>query len=567
MRKSKSMIMLLTLSLLAGLLAACGGNSDSGNEGNSGNAGTNGEAPAVKGTVEYTMGVGDTKLQWGGPITNALTEKTGVKLKYDVIVGDIFQKWDLWLAAEDYPDIIRLDTEHLQKYIDAGAVIPLNDLIEEHGPNIKQQWGDYLELLRHDDGNIYSIYSVNKAAEAPANAKAGFVVQYAVLEDAGFPQIKTLDQLVDVIQAYQAKHPQIGGQDTIGFGAAMNSWTINIFFNNPAIAALGRPDHGNFLVEDNGDVQWNPVSDASREYLGFLNKLYAGGLLDKEAFSMGEQELKEKMAQGRVLAAYAPSWFSSEPEASLRAAGQLERQYAHVPIYFDSDAADRSNAMTPANGGTHEWAITSKADNPERIIAFIDYLFTDEGQILTQWGIEGKHFELKDGKRVQTEAWLQQKITDPDAPYKEGFRSEGTGQVTNWFSLGDGALLGDGDYATPVTKESVRKDYDEKTLEVLGKLGIETWADLLPPVEKVPGYLWQLQPPSDSAFKLTDQKLDDLRRMSTPKIVMAATPSDFEAEFDKFVEGATKLGLEQFEQAYTDVWKAYVESYNANLKP
>jgi len=573
MNKMKTVAIWFLFALAMFAVVACsgdegeptGGDGAATEAGSPDDAGGNAEAPKEK-TV-YTMGVGDNKLSWGGPITEALTEKTGVELKYDIIVGDIFQKWDLWLAAGDYPDIIRLDAEHLQKYIDAGAVIPLNELIDEYGPNIKEKWGDDLELLRHDDGNIYSLYAVNKAEEAPANAKAGFVVQYAVLEEAGFPNIRTLDQLYEVVKAYRENHPELNGQQTIGFGAAMNSWTINIFFNNPAVAASGRPDHGNFLVEESGDVRWNPVSAESKQYLSFLNKLYVDGLLDKEVFSMGEQELKEKMAQGRVLAAYAPAWFSNEPEAALRAAGQLERQYAHIPLYFDESVQDRSNALTPANGGTHEWAITTKAKNPENIIKFIDFLFSDEGQILTQWGIPGVHYELKDGKRAQTETWLQQKIADPDAVYKEGFRSEGTGGTSNWFSVGDGATLGDGDYATPVTKESVRKDYDEKTLEVLGKYGLDTWADLLPPVEKVPGYLWQIQPPNDTAFKVTDQKLDDLRRMSTPKIVMAATPEEFEREFRSFVAEAERLGLKAFETQYSEVWKAYVESYNANMKP
>ncbi|MCD9023142.1 extracellular solute-binding protein [Cohnella silvisoli] len=573
MRLKKGLAGIVLLSLIGFAAAGCAGNK--GNEGEASSSSSqsptqsqesgsaSSEAPTEK-TI-YTMGVEESKLIWGGSITKKLTEKTGVELKYDAVLGDLFQKWDIWLAASDYPDIIRLDNEHLQKYIDAGAVIPLDELIDQYGPNIKAKWGDSLNLLKHDDGHIYSLYSVNATKEAPANAKAGFVVQYDVLKEAGFPTIKTLDQLYDVVKAYAAKHPKIDGKDTIAFGAAMNSWTINVFFNNAGISAAGRPDHGNFVVEDSGDVHWNPVSNYTKDYYKFMNKLFNENLLDKEAFSMGEQELKAKMAQGRVLAAYAPSWFSNPPEASLRAAELLDRQYAHIPVYFNESVSDHSNAMTIANGGTHEWAITANAKNPEKIIKFFDYLFSDEGQILTQWGIEGVHYELKDGKRTQTAEWVKQKLADPDAIFKEGFRSEYTGQVTNWFSIGDGAKLADGDFATPITQESVRSEYDEKTLEVLDKYGISTWADLLPPVEKVPAYLWQLPPPSDSKFKVVDQKLDDLRRKTTSQIIMAKDDAEFEKLFAAFVASAKDIGLDMYEESFTKIWKDYLAEYNATL--
>lgn len=562
MRKDKKLMVLLILALTMAVAAGCSFGKESGEASGNGSGSASGEpsqsASTASGKTVYTMGVEEGKLVWGGPITQKLTEKTGVELKYDAVVGDLFQKWDLWLAAGDYPDIIRLDNEHLQKYIDSGAVIPLEDLIDQHGPNIKEKWGDNLELLRHDDGHIYSIYSVNLTKEAPADTKAGFIVQYDVLKAAGYPIITTLDQLYDVIKAYYEKHPQINGKDTIPFGAAMNSWAINVFFNNAAVSADGRPDHGNFIIDENNNVYWNPVSELTRKYYKFLNKLFNEGLLDKEAFSMGDQELQAKMAQGRVLAAYAPDWFSMTPEASLRASGDLDRLYAHIPVFFDESVQDHSNVITPANGGTHEWAITTKARNMEKIIQFIDYLFSDEGQVLTQWGIEGVHYEVKDGKRVQKPEWIEKKLADPEAVFKEGFRSEYTGQTSNWFSVGNGAKLADGDYATPVTKESVRDTYDPRTLEVLDKYGISTWSDLLPPVEKVPAFLWQLPPPSDSEFKVIDQKLDDLRRKMTPQIVMAKSEAEFDQLFDSFVASARDIGLAQYEQAFTKVWKDFL---------
>lgn len=548
MKTKKWVAKAMTVVLAAALVVGCSSNNGN-NTNNPGNTGGNGDGALEP--ITYSFGTTSNKQTWDTPITKALTEKTGVSLKYDMIVGDIFQKWDIWRAGGDYPDIIRLDALNLQKYIEAEAVIPLEDLIEEHGPNIKEKFGDRFEILRHEDGHIYSIYPVNLSEEAPADSVAPYVVQMAVLEEAGYPEIKTLEQLHELIADYKAKHPQIDGQDTIGYTAGMESFMINHAFNNSAIVADGRPDHGNFYVEGE-EVFWNPVSDRSKQFYEFVYGLMQDDLFDVEAFSMDLEAMQAKMAQGRVLAGYAPGWMVGSVNAALRAEGKEDRMYAHLPLLFDESIENKSVALTPANPGTHEWAITVNAENPERAIQFIDYMFSDEGQILTNWGIEGTHYEVVDGKRQVLESWLEEKASDADALYKHGFQTESAAKGY-WFSVGHGAKLADGDYATPMNADLVRREYSESTKKTLDAYGIETWAELLPEVEFVPGYVWQIQPPEDT--RVIGQRLDEIWRKSLPNILLAKSQSEFDAQWDQFVADAVDAGLEDYNKAFTAEWK------------
>lgn len=560
MKKIRWMTLCSLLLSVVVLMAGCLSSSNDVNQSNSSGSGNkqttkNGEETLPP--ITYSFGTDDNKISWDTPITKKVTEKTGVSLDYDVIVGDLFQKWDIWLASGDYPDILRLDTKHLQKYVEAEAVIPLEDLIDQYGPNIKEKFGDNYDMLKNKDGHIYSLFSVNLNEEAPANKRAPFVIQYAVLEEAGFPEIKTLDQLFEIIKAYQAKHPEIDGRKTIGFAGAMDSFTINFTFNNSAVSAAGLPDHGRMYEDANHNMHWNPVSEITKDYYEFLNKLSRNDLYDIEAFSMDLPSLKTKFAQGRILAAYAPAWVVDEPNKALKAAGEEDRMYAHLPLLFDENTQNRSVTITPVNGGSHEWAITENAKNPERIIQFIDYLFSDEGQILTSWGIEGAHFELVDGKRVVKEEWFERKKANPDAMYEEGFITEGTGGSTEWFSIGNGAKLADGDYATPLTSEIVRKEYNDKTKEVLNAYGKETWADFLPKAEVIPGYIWQLQPPEETLA--IEQRLYDAWRKATPKIVLSKTDEEFETEWNTFVTNAENAGLADYERLFSEIWKEFIQ--------
>jgi len=512
--------------------------------------------------ITFTISTSDEKLDWDAPVTNELTARTGVSLEYDVIVGDQFQKWDLWLAGGDYPDIVVLDTAHVQKYADAGAVIPLNDLIDQYGANIKEKFGEFYNLLKDKDGNIYSLYNVNRAEEAPADSAASFVIQMDVLKEAGYPEIRTFEQLYELIKNYKEKHPQIDGQETLGYSAAMNGWTVNIEFNNPIISALGLPDHGNFRIDDANNVTYNPVTDEAKQYYQFLNKLYNEGLLDKESFSLDYDGIRTKMAQGRVLAAYAPAWFVTEPNSLLKSEGKYNRMYAHIPIYFDGVTEDRSHSLTPTGAGSFQWAITKTAKNPERIIQFIDYLFSDEGQILTHWGIEGVHYDVVDGKRVINKELEQNRINDPLINYAEGFYSPEGSQI-NWFTLGNGAKLGDGDYATHLTKDSIVENYDEETKALLAAYNKQTWADFLPEAQYVPGYLWQLTPPEEAAVQI--QKIEDTWKRMLPKIILSKNNDEFEKEWNEMVSIIKNDGLLEMEASYTRVWKEFIDKYNETI--
>ncbi|UVI27366.1 extracellular solute-binding protein [Paenibacillus spongiae] len=548
----KGLVLLLSLLLVTALMAACTKKEDSPKEKGAASeqpaAGDSGKQEAVK----FTISTSDPKLTWDTPVGKLLTEKTGVSLEYVPVLSSDTQKYDIWLASGDYPDIVT--SGRGEKYRDAGAYIPLEDLIDQYGPNIKKKFGKFYDLLRDEDGHIYTLYNVNLAEETPANVQASFAVQYDVLKEAGYPEIKTLDQLYDVLKAYTDKHPTVDGQEVIPFSGAGPDLT----FNNPAINAAGHPDHGRFYIDEGNNVHSALSADFTKDYFKFLNKLQSEGMLDKEIFSLNYETLGAKIAQGRVLAGYIPQWVLSGPEQSLVAAGQADKQYAKLAVYFNDQVVDHSNTIV-ASGSNNNWGITTNAKNPERIIQFVDYLFSDEGQKLINWGIEGQHYDVVEGKRVRKQEFLDKLKADPDLAYREG-----TNGIYSRFSFGDGAKLDDGDYATPITADYIASNYDEETKGVLSKYGKKVWADFMPKPEYLPAYLWQLnaQEEVNPIFK----KLENIWVKETPRVIMAKSPDEFEKAWSDMVAELDKGGEKRLEQLWTDTWQQYSERYNEAVK-
>lgn len=59
--------------------------------------------------------------------------------------------------------------------------------------------------------------------------------------------------------------------------------------------------------------------------------------------------------------------------------------------------------------------ITTSCEDPVRAIQFLDWLASDEGQVLINWGIEGKHYVVDNGTRTISDAIRDQKNQDPNS--------------------------------------------------------------------------------------------------------------------------------------------------------
>ncbi|MGB4006576.1 MAG: hypothetical protein WBK86_09335, partial [Halanaerobiales bacterium] len=98
---------------------------------------------------------------------------------------------------------------YTQRLVDAGAYIPLEDLIEEHAPNIKKYYAKFFDQITDPDRHIY--FLPQQAIPFGANDRRypalGFYINKRVLEDAGWPKVKTFDQLVELIENYMKKNP------------------------------------------------------------------------------------------------------------------------------------------------------------------------------------------------------------------------------------------------------------------------------------------------------------------------------------------------------------------------
>ncbi len=528
----RSITLFLSACMLLLAISGCGSSGDKTTGTTGSQAGSGETATAVKEATALSMftfseGVKDVISK--SDVWKTIMNNTGVNVELEAIAGmQADEKRSVMIASGEYPDILdRID----ERFIDAAALLPLDDLIDQYGPNIKKAWGDSLNKLRSPkDGKIYFIGSPKNRPEEIAEPGPALMIQYDVLEKTGYPQIKTLDDVFNVLKEYTSKYKDIDGKSFIPWGIWADSWGYNHTVNNPALWTNGFTDDSDAYVDQKTyDVTYFNATDHFKDYLKFLNKLYKNNLLDKNGFITKIDEFNSQVANGRVLAAIYHTALISESEAALRQAGMPERCYARFPIIKDSSIVDRSQVYCESYDTG--MGITVDCKDPAKAIQFIDYLVSVEGNVLLNWGIEGIHYDVVDGKRVQKEEVSKAWNSNPDYRWQQGINC-----LTWWPQYNGAIVLDDGDYASPFNVNTTYASYDSETKKVLDQYKVKNWGQLFDTSgHSTPyGFAWTIPIESGSAAELANTKANELRHIMVGEIVMSPDDGSFENKWDTF---------------------------------
>lgn len=510
----------------------------------------------------------DPNPNWNGmqdEVGKVITAKTGVTLNGEFAVSGGQDRVSLMVASRDFPDIVSPKGE-LSKLVDAGAMLDLTDLIEQHAPNLKKLYGNYMDRLKYsnEDQAIYVLPSYYAVDQKYFDAGGGFGIQHRVLKELGYPEVRTLQDYENVLRAYRDKHPMTDGQPTIPLTLDADNWRIMITVTNPAFLATGAPDDGEYYIHpDTHEAKLHYKRPEEKEYFRWLNHMYNEGLLDQESFVQKSDQYKSKIASGRVLGVIDQDWGYAEAEDALKSAGKGELTYSHFPVTLTEEMKDHS-FQDPGFMSGWGIGITTANPDPVRTIQFFDYLASEEGQILMNWGIEGKHYEIKDGKRV-----IPMDVQDQKTNHASTFQKEsGIGLYQNMSGrYGDGVKDSTNNYYTTNFPEQIEAAYTEAERETLAAYGASTWKDLFPSEEEFPvkpwGAAYDMPTPGDSDYNVISQKTQDIIRKRIPEAVLSS-PKEFDVIYDGMIDELNQAGAEKMEKQYTEWIQNRVRLWNVD---
>lgn len=561
--KRKVVSLMLVSAMVAGMLAGCGSDSGSSKGGSSTETGSAAEASSSgetaddaddKSPITFEYFNADGKNgNWDNPVAKAITEATGVTLDVSYPVasqGDAKEDIALMIANDEYPDMIYAKDSATDLY-QAGALIDMTDLIEKYGPNIKKMYGAEMEKLKwsQDDPGIYQL-SYAGVNQKTLTTGGSCQIQWAALKENDYKYPKTLDEYEKMIKSYLAAHPKTeDGLDMIGITMSASDWHWKITLGNPAgLIADASPDNGQWIIDDEYNVHYKHVTDEEKEYFKWLCRMYNEGILDPNFATQTDDDYIAKVASGRVVAITDAEWHYSQCEATLVADGKVDQTYVGLPVTLREDQVEKALLY---QGTTVGWGIgiTKSCEDPVRAIKFLDYLCSDEGQILYHWGIEGENYFLDDdGQPYRTDEEVAKAQSDPDYA-----KNTGIDNYTGFPIYGTGSYSEDGFPYTPTTKESVIANYNTAEKEGCEAMGFEMLTDMFAQPEEFDllpySALWAYQQPQELAEKQTI--LDEIAWPGLVKCV-TGTEDEFDANWESMVQELTDNGLADAEEAMTE---------------
>ncbi|MCC3372928.1 ABC transporter substrate-binding protein [Cohnella sp. REN36] len=489
-------------------------------------------------------------------IYKKIQDELGVKLNMEFLVGELQQKLGVMIAGGQYPDLITADP----KLVTAKAVIPLEDLIEQYGPHLKEHYAAYWNRMKDSsDGHIYWLPNYGAyTGETHSNYYSGpaFWIQKDILKEAGYPTPKTLDDYFKLISDYAAKHPTTAdGQPTIGYTTLAYGWQTFGFLNVPEHLS-GHPNDGGVVV-DNGVASVFATKDISKTYYRKLNELYNQGLMDKEAFVQNPDQYNAKISSGRVLGMFDQHWNFQGAEGELISQNKIGQTYVGFPLVYDGikdHYLDRG--VINLNNG---FGISKDAKDPVRIIQFLDAQLDEKWQKLLQWGEQDVDYKVdENGKFYRTPEQRKQQ-EDPTwrlankaevflgyAPKLEGTYSDGNAT--------DAGGQPDEFYASLKPEDK----------ELLDAYHFKTWTDFFSPAPENEVYYpaWQIDLIDGSDASIANKQMTDASLKYLPKAIMSK-PDKFDAVWDDYVNAYKKIDVKAYEDRINSQIQWRIENWTS----
>jgi len=326
-----------------------------------------------------------TMPQWGAdPSSKWIQDTMNIHIKAISSDGNAKLKLQKMITSKQLPDVVWGDRDFdLQRMREEGLFVPLDEYIEKY-PNLKKWAGDkVLDLLRAPDGKIY--YFPNYYTSKPYG-NAGYVINKKIYRLLGSPPLETTDDLYSYLKKVKERYPDVVPFET---GQAKDGHGIDQLFSafkeeNYSFTRLYAVPKGKKMTS----IYQDP---AFRESAIFVARLMREGLLPGEAMIQTEDQVSEKLTNGKV-AVYA----SANPMIHVMPADAEQRRlnpedgYMFIdPIY--KKGLDRSK-IYPGTYNILGWnvaAITTSAKNPEAIFAMLDWMTGPEGSAVQMWGPPG----------------------------------------------------------------------------------------------------------------------------------------------------------------------------------
>ena len=425
-RFQKTAAIVLAVSMAVSL-AACGKQAgETGNAGSAANTENTGsadtQASSGTGSVEvnetgYPITSEEITVTAAGPMPSGCEDwsqlavideyanRLGIRLDCDFYETDWETQLTLKVAGDELPDMLigcSMNVSDVNEWGGEGYFLDLSQYMDLM-PNLKAYFDQYPELEAYCTTSDGHIYGLPKLKVDMTDRLTRSFINKQWLDNLGLSVPTSIDEYYDVLVAFKE-------QDANGNGDPDDEIPLLFTSDSGGYTALEKTlldAYGIFTTDPNyvlqadesGKVELANINDTYKEYLKFMHRLYAEGLMEQEAFTITGDEITTKQ-QGDVYGSFgcgsAPFVMANKDisyDANWMALSGMSSELH--PKREASIASPVQNSILVAVNGNTEY--------PEALARFIDYFYTEEGMLSATKGYDGVTFDMVQDDLLGTE--------------------------------------------------------------------------------------------------------------------------------------------------------------------
>jgi ABC-type glycerol-3-phosphate transport system substrate-binding protein len=314
-------------------------------------------------------------------------------VRYEFLEHDRFNELlTLRFASADLTDVVQVNGIRAPQNptaVDNHVFVPLNDLLDEYGPNIRATISDKIfasPLLSDPDGTIYGI---PKQRALPATRVV--MARKDWLERFGLDEPATPADYLEFFKLIKENDMDGDGDSTdeIPFGVRENLGYSELFF------AYFGAFPGAWQIVD-GKMVPDIVNPNMKDAIAFWRDLYANGYVNLDLFTRSGGDWVAQIRAGEI-----GVWtHDAQNLATTWALSGFNEDFADLAIMPGPQRPDGTTPLVPENPGFSRInVITRDAESPETTVDFFNWLMGDDPakDRLFAFGIEGVHHTFAGG--------------------------------------------------------------------------------------------------------------------------------------------------------------------------
>lgn len=354
-----------------------------------------------------------------------LQDITGITLEFtSVLATKATEAFNIMVNSGDMCDIFSNPLTRYSYGADAAIqeeiLMDISELLKKYAPNISyymDTYDEYDKIMHTDNGGVAVIYTVFEN-----NSGEGFgpAVRQDWLEDLNLESPNTYEDYYNVLTAFKTEK----GAEGAFYLPSSNIPNYNFLVGGYGIAGYMKNSTLPYFVED-GIVKFGYAEEGFREYLTMINKWWEEGLIYKDYMTNTDWAAPfEDVGNGEV-----GIWYCQQAKIDYYEDYAIEDSFAVAPIQDavkkDGDISHHGiGGLKCGSGSNNHLGLSATCKHPELAVKLVDYIFSEEGTILANYGLEGQAWNYDSNGEIRlTELILnnEEGMTPSLALYKYAF--------------------------------------------------------------------------------------------------------------------------------------------------